>query len=80
MTGVAARRIYEVARKTDRRDFRIEDMLYTGIFRQKAKINDIEGMENPVCAHYQYMKQNSNDFEKYANLYNKQGFYIQPLA
>ena len=41
MTISAARKIFEVARNTERRDFRIEDMLFTGIFRQKAGIEDI---------------------------------------
>ena len=41
MTISAARKIFEVARKTERRDFRIEDMLFTGILRHKAGIEDI---------------------------------------
>ena len=41
MTISAARKIFEVARNTERRDFRIEDMLFTGIFRQKAGIENI---------------------------------------
>ena len=36
-----------MARNTERKDFRIEDMLYTGIFRQKAKIHDINPSKMP---------------------------------
>ena len=43
MTAKAAREIYEVAANTDRRDFRIEDMLFTGVLREKAHIKDIKG-------------------------------------
>ena len=41
----AAERIYKAAARTDRRDFRIEDMLYTGVLREKAKVTKI--MESP---------------------------------
>lgn len=47
MTASAAMKIYQVARKTDRRDFRIEDMLFTGIFREKAQVKNITGLETP---------------------------------
>ena len=47
MTISAARKIYETARNTERRDFRIEDMLFTGIFRQKAGIEDIRPLSMP---------------------------------
>ena len=45
MTISAAKKIYEVARDTERRDFRIEDMLFTGIFRHKAGIEDISPLK-----------------------------------
>ena len=47
MTISAAKKIYEVARDTERRDFRIEDMLFTGIFRHKAGIEDISSLKMP---------------------------------
>ena len=47
MTASAALKIYQVAKKTDRRDFRIEDMLFTGIFRHKAGIEDISSFGVP---------------------------------
>ena len=47
MTISAARKIYETAKNTERRDFRIEDMLFTGIFRQKAGIEDIRPLSMP---------------------------------
>ena len=39
MTREAAHKIYTVARLTDYDAFRIEDMLYTGIMRVKARLN-----------------------------------------
>ena len=47
MTISAARNIYKTARYTERRDFRIEDMLFTGIIRQKAGIEDIHPFSEP---------------------------------
>ena len=47
MTISAAKKIYEVAKNTERRDFRIEDMLFTGIFRHKAGIEDISSFGVP---------------------------------
>ena len=47
MTSSAAMKIYHVAKKTDRRDFRIEDMLFTGVFREKAQVKNITGLETP---------------------------------
>ena len=47
MTISAARNIYQTARYTERRDFRIEDMLFTGIIRQKAGIEDIHPFSDP---------------------------------
>ena len=47
MTASAATKIYQVAKKTDRRDFRIEDMLFTGVFREKAQVKNITGLDNP---------------------------------
>ena len=47
MTASAALKIYQVAKKTDRRDFRIEDMLFTGVFREKAQVKNITGLDNP---------------------------------
>ena len=47
MTQAAARRIYEVAKRTSRRDFRIEDQLYTGIFRERAKVTKISELKQP---------------------------------
>ena len=47
MTISAAKKIYEVAKDTERRDFRIEDMLFTGIFRHKAGIEDINPFKMP---------------------------------
>ena len=49
MTISAAKKIYEVAKYTERRDFRIEDMLFTGIFRHKAGIEDISPFKIPGC-------------------------------
>ena len=47
MTASAAMKIYQVAKKTDRRDFRIEDMLFTGVFREKAQVKNITGLDTP---------------------------------
>ena len=47
MTASAALKIYQVAKKTDRRDFRIEDMLFTGVFREKAQVKNITGLDTP---------------------------------
>lgn len=38
MSGEFALKIWEQARQTNRNNFRIEDMFYTGILRQKAQI------------------------------------------
>ena len=50
MTASAA--MNQVAKKTDRRDFRIEDMLFTGVFREKAKVKNITGLDTPGMSLY----------------------------
>ena len=67
----AALKIYETASITSRRDFRIEDMLFTGIFREKSRIKDIRGLKTAVCEHYQTMKPQSTEFEILTKLYLK---------
>ena len=52
MTASAAMKIYQVAKKTDRRDFRIEDMLFTGVFREKAQVKNITGLNTPGISLY----------------------------
>ena len=52
MTASAAMKIYQVAKKTDRRDFRIEDMLFTGIFRERAQVKNITGLDTPGMSLY----------------------------
>ena len=52
MTASAAMKIYQVAKKTDRRDFRIEDMLFTGVFREKAQVKNITGLDTPGMSLY----------------------------
>ena len=54
MTASAAMKIYQVAKKTDRRDFRIEDMLFTGIFRERAQVKNITGLDTPGMSLYMF--------------------------
>ena len=84
LTAAAAKKIYKVAKETDYREFRIEDMLYTGILRVKAGISKISGLVLPnggsVSSHHQGMPDTSTYFRKLTNLYkaNKLSFRAMP--
>lgn len=45
MSGVSARAIYKAAALTAPNDFRLEDMLFSGIIRKKAKLKEPVGLD-----------------------------------
>lgn len=83
LTASAARKIYQAAKETDYREFRIEDMLYTGILRVKAGISKISGMVLPnggsVSSHNQGMPDKSNYFQKLTLLYKNNKLSLRAM-
>ncbi|CAG5079035.1 Oidioi.mRNA.OKI2018_I69.PAR.g9153.t1.cds [Oikopleura dioica] len=83
LTASAARKIYEAAKETDYREFRIEDMLYTGILRVKAGISKISGMVlqdgGSVSWHKQGMSDESLFFQNLTLLYKNNELSLRAM-